>query len=315
MDNLKRVTVISIFFLLFIVFYRPVGEQMPLQLPHWIQKLHHQLSEHFTHPQNAHFIFSVLTGEKKGLSPTLLKDLELLHLRFLLSPTGLHLTGYLFFLNRKKRLPLYLACFFLPAFYSLKRIALMRLLSVFNRRIKQINIFYLTFIISFLFGHFTKSPLSFTYSFLLIGTFFSLKYMSLLKMFLAISASHLLLAFFQGDNFSFLAMILSILLVQIFVIFLPLIIIFITTFYIYPSHWIEPLTRFFILLIHFCAKLTIGSFLTSSFMLLCIVWILLLKKRKRWLLVCLCLHAGLVHSPAIYVQASRPQVQLVSAGR
>jgi hypothetical protein len=272
-----------------------------LHLPQWLQRLHQQLLSTFNHPQNANFLFSLLTGEKKGLSPGLLKDLECLNLRFLLSPSGLHLTGFLFFLKKRKaKFPIYLACWLLPTFYSMKRMAFLHMMTFLKKPISQINLLYITFIFSFICGHFYKSPQGFTYSFLIIGTFFSLNHMSLVKCFLAIAASHLLIAFFQGNDFSFVAMTFSLILVQIFSMLFPVFLIFIGSFYFIHSHWIEPVIRFFILLIHYAAKFSQGTFLTSSFMLLCLVWILLLDKNKKWILVCLLLHAGLAQAPAIF---------------
>lgn len=316
MQNYKRVTLISLFFLVIIVILKPEGPQVPLHLPQWLQGLHQNLLTHFTHPQNAHFLFAILTGDKKGLSGCLLKDMNTLNLRFLLSPTGLHLTGFLFFFKKgKNRIPIYLACWLLPGFYSLKRLALLRFMTLFKKGITQIDRFYLTFFISFCCGHFFKSPLGFTYSFLLIGTFFSLNQMSFIEAFLAIAASHLVISFFSGDDFSFLALVFTLVLVQCFSLLLPLFFFFVFSFYITPSHWIEPFIRFFIVLIHYAAKFSNGTFLTSSLMLLCTLWILLLGKNKWWLVLCLLLHAELVHSPAIYWRESASPTRLAFGHR
>ena len=316
MQNYKRVTLISLLLLAIIIVLRPESAQIHISLPQWLQGLHLRFLTYFNHPQNAHFLFAVLTGEKKGLSGSLLKDMETLNLRFLLSPSGLHLTGFLFFFKKgKKRLPIYLACWFLPSFYSLKRLALLRFMTLFKKEITQINLFYLTFIISFCCGHFFKSPMGFTYSFLLVGTFFTLHQMNYFEAFMAIAASHLLIAFFHGDDFSFLGLVFSLLLVQCFSILFPLFLLFIFSFYITPSAWIEPFIRFFIVLVHYGAKFSHGTFLTSSLMLLCALWILLLNKNKWWLVICIILHAELVQAPAIYWRESVPQVQLVFVHR
>ena len=141
MQNLVRVTGISLILLMIMTIFGPTSELTPVHLPQWLVKLHQNLLVQFTYPQNAHFLFSLLTGDKKGLSWHLLRDLDHLNLRFLLSPSGLHLSGFLFFMKKgKKRLPFYLACWFLPHFYSLKRLALLRFLSLFNRKIKFIKL-------------------------------------------------------------------------------------------------------------------------------------------------------------------------------
>jgi hypothetical protein len=300
--QLIGITIISSLLFGIILVFKLKAEVVHIQLPHWLQNVHQAMLTYFTHPQNAHFLFSILTGERKGLSPGLIRDMNDLNLTFLLSPSGLHLAGYLFFMkNKKTRLPIYLACWLLPAFYSLKRMALLRLLTLFKKRISSVGLLSLTFIISFLCGHFFKAPLGFTYSFLLIGTFFSLNQMSLIKCFLAIAASHLLITFFHGDNFSFIGLGFSLILVQMFSLLLPIVIIFICSFYFFHSAWIESIIRAFIVLIHYAAKFSHGTFLTSSFMLLCVVWILLLNKEKKWLFICLFFHAELLQAPAIYL--------------
>lgn len=316
MQNYKRVTFISLLLLAIILIWAPETPQTHIQLPQWLQSLHRRFLTHFSHPQNAHFLFAVLTGEKKGLSGSLMKDMNTLNLRFLLSPTGLHLTGFLFFSQKgKKRIPIYLACWLLPNFYSLKRLALLRFMTLFKKRISQINLFYLTFIISFCCGHFFKSPMGFTYSFLFIGTFFSLNQLSFFQAFLAIAASHLLISFFQGNDFSFVGLVFSLLLVRGFSLLFPLFLVFVLSFYMTPSSWIESFIRFFIVLIHYAAKFTQGTFLTSSLMLLCTLWILLLNKNKWWLIICLFFHAELVQAPAIYRKEPAPQARLASGRR
>lgn len=314
MQNFIRVSVISLILLIITLTMPPMGNLGHVEMPQWILTLHQNLLRYFTRPQNANFLFSILTGQKGGLSARLVNDLDKLNLRFILSPSGLHLAGFLFFWKKgKKMLPIYLACWLLPTFYSLKRLALLRFFSLFNKKIKSINLFYLTFLISFLCGHFFKSPFGFTYSFLIVGTFFSIGYINIFKAFLALSASHLLIAIFQGNDFSFLGLLFSLILVNLFSFLLPLIFIFIGSFFIFPSHWLEPFIRFFIVLIHYAAKLSQGTFITSSVMLLCCLWILLLNKNKWWIMVCLILHSELVHAPAIYVEGSTVQAQQVSA--
>jgi hypothetical protein len=115
--------------------------------------------------------------------------------------------------------------------------------------------------------------------------------------------------FFMGGEFSFLGLLFAILLVQFFTILFPIIIIFIGSFYIFPSHWIEPVIRFFIVLIHYGAKYSHGTFLSATFMLLSILWILLLNKNLKWILLCLLLHSELAATPIIFVQGSTPLIR------
>jgi hypothetical protein len=63
--------------------------------------------------------------------------------------------------------------------------------------------------------------------------------------------------------------------------------------------------------VNFSAKLVTGTFLTSSFMLLCVLWILLLNKKLKWILICLLLHAELAQAPSITFQSLKSQEQKV----
>jgi hypothetical protein len=61
----------------------------------------------------------------------------------------------------------------------------------------------------------------------------------------------------------------------------------------------ESIIHLFIQLIHLGAKITHGSFLSSTFFLLAAVWILLLRKKNRYLLIALYLHGNVANTPTI----------------
>ena len=92
-------------------------------------------------------------------------------------------------------------------------------------------------------------------------------------------------------------------------------IIFVSSFYLFPTHWAEPVIRLYILLIHYAAKYSQGTFFTSSVMLLFCIWIILLDKNKYWIIICLFLHAELAHAPATYWQGPSTPVVLESGRR
>ena len=308
-EFMKNFIRISLFAAILLIIMKIFKLEVPIpaaSMPHWLHNLDRDLALRFNKPQNAHFLLSILTGVKKGLSPKLITDLKILNLGFLLSPSGLHLGGLLYFIKGKKRFPIYLVCWLIPGFFSLKRIALLKFLTSTKKTKYQ---FAITFIVSFLCGHFFKSPLGFIYSFLFIGTFYSIGKFSLLKIFLGLSASHLLINIFQGNEFSFVALFFSIILVQVFCLLFPICLIFLFSFYIHQSAWIEILIRSFIKLIHLGAKYSNGTFITSTTMILLFIWILLLQQKKKWLAITLILHTGNVNTPLLYSPGQYAQSQ------
>ena len=299
MQNFKIINLLTIIMLIITMVFKVKGFKQSFDMPQWLEHLEDKMVINFKRPEDAHFLFSVFTGNKRGLFPKLLADFKLLSLGFLLAPTGLHLSGILYFYRKtKKKFPFYLSAWCLPGFFSLKRMALFRLLNM-SPKLKGLSPFYITFIISFFCGHFVKSPQGYIYSFLFIGTFLCLGEWSLFRGFMALAAAHLLINCFQGDAFSFVGLFFSLILVQIFSFLFPIFIIFIVSFYIFPSHWIEPLIQFFIFSIHTAAQFSHGTFLTSSFMLLTAIWFFLLEKKKRWILLFLLLHSELAETPLI----------------
>lgn len=315
MQNFIRITFIGLILLIITLFWGIKGIQTLPIMPQWFLNYKMQVENVFIRPENANFIFAIFTGIKRGLSPQLIIDLKLLNLGFLLSPSGLHLTGILYFTKKiKKKFPWYLSFWLMPGLFSIKRMALLRVFSM-HKKLKGLMPLYLTFLISFLCGHFFKSPTGYIYSFLFIGTFFSINEFSLIKSFLAISATHILLSFFSGNDFSFLAVFFTLIFVQLFSYLFKLIIIFLLSFYFIPNNFIEPIIRFYIILIHKAAKLTHGTFYTSSFMLLIAIWIILLRKNKKWVFLCLILHAELTHAPSVFIEGPTFRAQIASVHR
>ena len=274
----------------------------------------------FTHPQNANIAWAMISGEKKGISPNLLKDFKALDLLFFFSPSGIHLSAILllfFFLinkltNKKTsrilKFGFLIGAYFLP-FLAIKRIVILRLLIILKRSFKyKISIeilFFTTFIISFFLGHYQASPMGFIMSFLYIGTFLAFSDQSRVHLFLVLCSSHLLIVFFNGAEFSFLATLLSLPCVAMFSFLLPFIYLNLGSFHFLRINWIEIVIRYFILMIHWSAKLTIGSFMSASFFLLIAIWIILFKQKKRYLLIALLLHGNALQAPMIIVNQSK----------
>lgn len=273
----------------------------------------------FDRAQNAHAFWAFLTGDKAQVSPKLKNTFDRLELGFLFSPSGMHITALLFlvFLLLKKcfsqkisarlRLICFAAFYFFPSF-AIKRIVILRLLFFFKQRLKKTwsleALFIATFCISFLLGHYFQSPLGFTMSFLFMGTFIALRDQSRFKILLGLFAVHLLIGFFHGNEVSPLALLLSFPLIGYFCAMMSLSGLYLATFRFIHINWMEKLITLFLWLIKMSAKLTIGTQINASLFLILALWIVLLKKDKRWLILCLFLHTNLAHSPAYFISGA-----------
>lgn len=299
-------------------------------LPSIITAQHSAFKDSFRYPQNANIAWAMMTGEKFGISPKVTQDFKDLELNFLFSPGGIHLTAFLalvFFLIKKyihKKLSKTLRAGFLISalclpYLALKRIVLLRLLIMFQKNFKQripIEILFLiTFGISFLLGHFKESPLSFILSFIFMGTFISLGDKPKFILILGLFSSHLLIAFFSGNEVSFFSLILNLPIIALFSFFLPFVFLYLFTFKLISINWIEGAIRLFILMVHWLARLIHGSFMSSTFFLLLAIWIILLKKQKRFLAIALLLHGNVVNSPAVFYTGSYPGGPRVSVDK
>lgn len=128
----------------------------------------------------------VVGDEKKGQSKikSPYKSLGLLHL---FTPSGFHLQALLlcfsflgFKKHKRKFLFSFLFLFLLPDFIALKRIVVLKIAESYQTHFKKWipETYYLFFIVFFLFflaGDYSQNPLSFSLSFLFLGTIYALK--------------------------------------------------------------------------------------------------------------------------------------------
>lgn len=309
------ITLFSAFLLFWTKPFDPNRRLPKKPLPGLIKEHHRSFKARFESPQNANVLWAFLTGEKSGISPSAKKSFTTLELNFLFSPSGLHLSAFLaiFFTflkkhRRHKGLKTFqwiflIAAYFLP-YLAIKRIVCLRLLILLQRLIKlkvpiEIN-FLFTFSISFLLGHFQESPLSFIMSFLFMGSFIALSKYSRLTMILGLFSNHLLICLFSGADVSLLSLLINIPLIAAFTFLLPFFYFYFLSFHWIHFNWIEWIVRAYIVTVHWCAKLTIGTSVSATLFMMLAVWIILLKKPKRYLLIVLLLHGNTANSPAFF---------------
>lgn len=316
MKFFSLITIISAF-LLFSQSQLKTKSPIPKQpLPKILLNQKSSFKDSFKKPQNANMAWALTTGERSGISPKVLLAMKELEIGFLMSPSGIHLSAIslllLFIFKRflpKKAFKITRAiflsfAFFLP-FLAIKRLVIMRLIYILPfKKLSIISIFISTFFISFVLGHYTQSPMSFTLSFLFIGTFISLRDHSKIVNLLGLSSSHLLIAFFNGNDFSPIALLICLPLISISIPLITSIYLYLLTYKFITLNWIELPTRWFILIIKYLSTWAHCSSLSPSIFLIIAIWLLLLRKNKFLILLMLLLHGNAANSPSVFYSGS-----------
>lgn len=319
---MKFLAIISLFgsLLLFSAYQTKAlkGSRSQVLLPDLITDLRLPFKKSFDHPQNANVLWAFLTGQQSGITPKTKSDFQDLELGFLFSPSAIHfsaLMALIFFIvkkfknkkiNKSIKLLILLLAFMLP-YLAIKRIVLFRLLfwaqSLFKlkRRVPVEALFLATFLLSFLLGHYQESPLGFSLSFLYIGTFIALRNEARKTILLGLFSTHLIICFFNGQETSILSLLLNIPLLALFSALMPFFYIYFLSFKWIDFNWIEVVVRAFILTVHWLAKLTHGTSVSSTLFILLAVWMILLKKQKRYFFLFILLHGNTANSPAIFL--------------
>ncbi len=291
-----------------------------LRVPGFLSNYQLKIKNSFKGPENANVLFSFLTGNKNGISPYTRKAFKKTNLSFLLSPSGIHLSAVLlllgFFLKKIKQKwirhisqSLFLISFlFLPQFFSLKRLVILRLVLKVNFFAKLKfpfeKVYLLTFIISFIIGHFHASPLSFIYSFMFLGTFFSLRDYPKMILILGLFSSQLIIALFMGEHVSLIAIAVGLIGSALFGLLFPFVLLFFASFWIFQINWIEPLISFFLSFVKTSSVLLQGSFTSSSIFLILATGTLLHASYSRKKMVTFALfvflHTNTAMTPSIF---------------
>ena len=156
-----------------------------LQAPAWAQWTFYELKDRHQNSTLASFHTASVIGHKIKMPRRLRKILRTLHIEHLATPSGLHLsllTSLLFpFLGRNARVLSLTPFFFLSGFYSLKRVALYKILSTVLPKMKRLTLFYIVMVLDLLFGSAQASPYSFLFGFLFLGSIVSTSRLNILS--------------------------------------------------------------------------------------------------------------------------------------
>lgn len=281
------VNLLSVFLLIMSAEMRAKSVSLPnKKIPTFLKDYKEKIKNSFKKPENANVLFSFITGDKSGISPHTKKAFKKVNLSYLLSPSGIHLSGFFFFfafiikkskikkLKRILTLFFFLTHLFFPLSDSIKRLSLFKIFKQ-SKRLNCSYLFFLIFIVSFLIGDFSKSPLGFIYSFIFLGTFLSLREHPKGILILGIFSTQLILGIFLGEKVSLLAIPIGLFFSFLFTFIFPILILFLMSFWIVPINWGEGIIQSFIFIIKVFSKLLNGSFTSSSIFLIAAIWILL----------------------------------------
>jgi hypothetical protein len=246
-------------------------------------------------------------GNKKGLPrevKQLHKDLSLLHL---FTPSGLHLTSFLIFFKfifkrfkhyKTFELLLLLLPFSLESFFSLKRVALYRVLQTklkFNiYKISTYQYFLLVFIFDFIIGNFSKSPLSYIYSFIFLGIIFSDDSPIRPSLIWSLFGGQLIIAYFQNTPILITGPFFGYFITSLFTLLFPF---FLISSFLLPTfaHIIPiKISHYYLNLIELLVSLSKSiGYIDITINILLVVIILSLKNKKPLLIFSILI----LHSP------------------
>jgi competence protein ComEC len=205
-----------------------------------IIKVHLTKMKEIQSRENFSLTRAFVIGDKRSLLKKQKRDFSKLKINHLFTPSGIHFSSfYLLFIplirylrKRKKLIASYtldiLLClipFGLNQLYSLKRISIMRLGSIslraFNIKFDFFYIFMASFIFDFFFGTFKHSPLSYSFSFLFIGSLLTTKKTQFIP--ISFLTANLLISFFFYQSVNLLGFILGFGITAIFSLLFPFI--------------------------------------------------------------------------------------------
>ncbi len=267
-------------------------------------------------------LIATQTGNKKEVSRNLKESYRVFGLLHLMTPSGIHLSSILIliflFVRGKYRLviyvPLLIISFYIVGFYSLKRIIYFHLFKILTKKTKAS--FILTFLFDLIFGGYTLSPMSFSFSFLCWGTiiFSETKTKLLCNLF----TTQLLISFFLEQELNFLGLFVNPMLTGIFSSVFPLLSL---NFWVFNFTWIYDLSNHFIYFFNETIIFTSETFSFLNFYSSFSVIVLFLLanfgfSKKRFIGVLIFLHFSPIHVASSEISnpsylASQPDLSMV----
>ena len=257
---------------------------------------------------------------KEKVSYKTKKKFQDAYVGFVLNPSGLHWAILFLFFNplfsriKQKKMKFLIKqlftitpFFFLP-FLSLKRLSLLKFLlsNKYYFHIKGSNKWIYLITVFLTIDHYFMNPISYIYSFAILGTIFSMRNESKGKLLISLFATQTLLNLFLLGHISLFGFLLSFVLVFVFEILFFFIIIYYLLFYFTSLNWIEFFVQKYVELLVFSTKISVltkwNADLNIFFVLLLFVFLKPNKFRIFLLTVLLTTLSPLALTPIILRQ-------------
>lgn len=218
-----------------------------------------KINAHFKRKELAGLTNALCAGNKRNVSKAQKNHLLRLNLLHLLTPSGLHLSSLLLFaypllrwLKKGNRKIYWLLEFSFVALlywgtslYSAKRVALLRQLLIFKRKIKisLYPLFLMMMFLDFILGNYRASALSYVYSGVFLGAILSCENRAKWQIPFMLFCCQIFLSYFSTGTFYFFGSIVGLLLTPLFSLVFPI---------IFLLYWIAPLHGTLETIISYC---------------------------------------------------------------
>ena len=254
-------------------------------------KLPSKISKSFQSKKYYKIYRSFITGEKRGIDKKIRRSFQSLQIMHLMTPSGLHFSTILFILVLlRKRLDskvlLYgelVFClstyYFLPGYFSLRRVALLRALFIVNKEsIKYSNktIFFIFLCLDIFWGTYNENPMSFFYSSLFLGVIFLSNHKNIIQISLFFFIAQCFTAFAMEQHTNLMNLIFSPLMTYIFIGVYPLI--SINILFLDHFNYSQWLVEGYCELVGFLESISIGYFEVHSGFFIILAFIILTRK-------------------------------------
>lgn len=249
----------------------------------------------FNQKQSASLINAYITGNKRRLTKKQKMAHKYCNIQHFFTPSGIHvapifiiisvLIGKITFPSNVRftlGITITTLTYIFSPFLSINRILVLK----FFNRSKRLKIyfngalpFYLTFIFDFIFGGYSKSPISFSLSFLFLGIIYFSKHFSKIHTVVLFFIGQIIISYFFNTNVTYLSFIFSPFLTVIFSTVFPILLIL----YFTPFLWwiLEPIVYLLNQVILLCGELSVSSnSISPSLLIIVIVLILFFTKVK-----------------------------------
>lgn len=255
--------------------------------------------------QNVNLYHSILSGNKKLLSKKTLNLFKRYGLLHLLTPSGLHLSGLIFctlFFTLKWRLLLitFLYLFIEPlnTYYSIERILIFQLILLISQllrlKLKANIVFLLCMLAAIILGNYSKSPLSYFFSFLFWGTIFCFKdnkRQLILFLFISLTLSNTLMQ----QKTSLYSLAINPILTSYFTCIFPIMVVnYLLGGIEILNYIVDLLLNIFWGCLRFTSQFDIFPGLDIPILIIFFFSLLILRKRHKSALLFLCLTPGLM---------------------